>query len=91
MSKRPLAERRQLERVHTPEYVRALERVAPAQGLVQLDPDTVMNPYTLNAARRRRRGSVGDDLVVRESRGCILYVRRRDTRGTRPPPWLLPV
>jgi acetoin utilization deacetylase AcuC-like enzyme len=48
----PLATRHQLERVHDPEYVARIERLAPRQGLVHLDPDTAMNPHTLAAARR---------------------------------------
>ena len=48
----PLAQRAQLERVHSPAYVSALERSAPDHGLVQLDPDTAMGPHTLPAALR---------------------------------------
>src|SRR5882672_7838498 len=48
----PAASREQLLRVHDAAYLDALERLAPAHGLVQLDPDTAMNPYTLPAALR---------------------------------------
>jgi acetoin utilization deacetylase AcuC-like enzyme len=48
----PLATDEQLARVHPPEYVRAIRDAAPERGTVHLDPDTAMNPYTLNAALR---------------------------------------
>lgn len=37
--------------VHDPGYLRALEAAAPASGLVSVDPDTMMSPGTLPAAR----------------------------------------
>src|SRR5256885_3162779 len=48
----PLATDEQLARVHPLEYVRAIRDAAPESGTVHLDPDTAMNPYTLNAALR---------------------------------------
>jgi acetoin utilization deacetylase AcuC-like enzyme len=48
----PLAEVHDLKRVHRPEYVDLIFDNAPSEGYVQLDPDTSMNPYSLNAARR---------------------------------------
>ena len=48
----PLASPDDLKRVHRPEYVDLIFENAPADGYVQLDPDTAMNPYTLDAARR---------------------------------------
>jgi acetoin utilization deacetylase AcuC-like enzyme len=48
----PLATDEQLARVHPPEYVRAIRDAAPQRGTVHLDPDTAMNPFTLNAALR---------------------------------------
>ncbi len=46
----PKAGRDQLERVHDADYLDALEAAAPRQGWVQLDPDTTMNPHSLDAA-----------------------------------------
>ena len=46
----PLATDEQLARVHPLDYVRAIRDAAPAHGTVHLDPDTAMNPFTLNAA-----------------------------------------
>ena len=48
----PLATKEQLYRVHDDDYVDAVFNVAPQQGSVRLDPDTSMNPYSLNAALR---------------------------------------
>jgi acetoin utilization deacetylase AcuC-like enzyme len=48
----PLADPDDLKRVHGSSYVDLIFENAPAQGYVQLDPDTAMNPYSLAAARR---------------------------------------
>jgi acetoin utilization deacetylase AcuC-like enzyme len=48
----PLANPDDLKRVHRPEYVDLIFENAPTDGYVQLDPDTAMNPHTLDAARR---------------------------------------
>jgi acetoin utilization deacetylase AcuC-like enzyme len=39
-----------LLRVHAPEYLSWLHENAPVEGYVAIDPDTVMNPHTLDAA-----------------------------------------
>ena len=48
----PKATREQIERVHAPAYLDAIEDASPSHGVVHLDPDTAMNPHTLNAALR---------------------------------------
>lgn len=48
----PLASVEQLARVHTPDYIKSIRLAAPDAGLIALDPDTAMNPFTLNAALR---------------------------------------
>lgn len=48
----PLATLEQLARVHAPHYIEAVRSASPTEGLAYLDPDTVMNPFTLNAALR---------------------------------------
>jgi acetoin utilization deacetylase AcuC-like enzyme len=48
----PLAVRTQLERVHAADYLDALSARAPEEGLEHIDPDTSMNPHTLEAAHR---------------------------------------
>jgi len=61
----PLATDEQLARVHPPEYVRAIREVAPRSGTIHLDPDTAMNPHTLQAALRAAGAAVlGVDLVL---------------------------
>jgi len=63
----PLATDEQLARVHPLEYVRAIRDAAPAQGTVHLDPDTAMNPYSLNAALRAAGAAVlGVDLLFKD-------------------------
>ena len=42
----------QLQRAHATDYLEALEAVAPESGYVRLDPDTVISPESLPAARR---------------------------------------
>jgi acetoin utilization deacetylase AcuC-like enzyme len=46
----PAAEKQQLERVHTPEYVNHIFKISPKAGLVKLDGDTAMGPMSLSAA-----------------------------------------
>ncbi|MCS2610586.1 histone deacetylase family protein [Halomonas dongshanensis] len=40
-----------LARVHSPRHLRALAKCRPAEGIVMLDSDTLMNPDSLDAAR----------------------------------------
>ena len=61
----PLATDEQLARVHPLEYVRAIRDAAPRHGTVHLDPDTAMNPHSLQAALRAAGAAVlATDLVV---------------------------
>ncbi|HDP89895.1 MAG TPA: histone deacetylase family protein [Thioalkalivibrio sp.] len=61
----PAATREQLERVHDAAYVDEIFARAPVEGYVQLDEDTLMNPYTLEAALRAAGSAVlGVDLVM---------------------------
>ena len=60
----PEADRAQLAAVHAADYVDAIERVAPTEGLVRLDPDTAMGPGSLRAVRTAVGAAVaGVDLV----------------------------
>ena len=62
----PLATDAQLARVHPMQYVRAIRETAPETGTVHLDPDTAMNPYTLQAALRAAGAAVlAVDLVLK--------------------------
>jgi acetoin utilization deacetylase AcuC-like enzyme len=61
----PEATREQLLRVHDAAYVDEVERLAPEQGMVQLDPDTSMNPFSYKAALRAAGAAVlGVDLAM---------------------------
>jgi len=46
----PRVNKEQLTRVHTFDYVERVFSQAPHSELIHLDDDTVMNPYSLNAA-----------------------------------------
>lgn len=48
----PLVSDAQLRRVHSAEYIASVRKSSPHSGLQFLDPDTAMNPHTLNAALR---------------------------------------
>src|SRR5690349_1658292 len=73
----PLATDEQLERVHPRDYVRAIRDIAPEQGTVHLDPDTAMNPHTLQAALRAAgAGVLATDLVLKgEAQSAFCPVR----------------
>jgi len=48
----PEVTREQLLRAHTAEYLAMIDAVMPRQGYARLDPDTVISPGTLQAAKR---------------------------------------
>jgi acetoin utilization deacetylase AcuC-like enzyme len=48
----PLASRDHLALVHGADYIDSVYHTSPVRGLAELDPDTWMNPHTLNAALR---------------------------------------
>ena len=81
----PRATREQLARVHDPDYLDSVEASAPAQGLVYLDPDTAMNPYTLEAALRASGAVVlATDLVLnRQVANAFCAVRPPGHHATR--------
>ena len=62
----PAVTRKQLERVHEPGYIAAIEAASPEEGICYLDPDTAMNPHSLTAARHAAGAVVlATDLVLR--------------------------
>ncbi|MDT3707862.1 MAG: histone deacetylase family protein [Thiobacillus sp.] len=62
----PPATREQLLRVHDATYIDAIEAASPSEGFHALDPDTGMNPHTLDAALHAAGGAVmAVDLVLR--------------------------
>ncbi len=64
----PLATVEQLERVHAPQYISSIQAASPTHGLVHLDPDTAMNPYTLDAALRAAGAAILAAELVLENR-----------------------
>ena len=61
----PRATTTQLGRAHTPSYVSEIIAAAPSEGYLHLDPDTAMNPHTLEAAQRAAGAAVlATDLVL---------------------------
>ena len=61
----PEVTREQLLRVHAADYVDSIEASAPQHGIVQLDGDTAMNPFSYPAALRAAgAGVLGVDLVM---------------------------
>jgi acetoin utilization deacetylase AcuC-like enzyme len=61
----PLASDEQLARVHPTENVQAIREFSPREGTVHLDPDTAMNPFSLQAALRAAGAAViATDLVL---------------------------
>ena len=61
----PLATREQLDAAHSPDYVARIFEAAPKRDYAYLDPDTAMNPYSLDAARRAAGAVVkGVDMVM---------------------------
>jgi acetoin utilization deacetylase AcuC-like enzyme len=61
----PAATREQLERVHSGAYIDEVEAASPESGIHYLDPDTALNPDSLEAARHAAGAVVlGTDLVM---------------------------
>ena len=48
----PAATREQLSRVHSEAYIASIESSVPSQGIVHLDGDTALNPFSYQAALR---------------------------------------
>ena len=61
----PLATFEQLARVHSSYYIHKIESASPKEGIVYLDADTAMNPFSLEAALRAAGAVVlATDLVM---------------------------
>lgn len=73
----PSATREQVLRVHGETYVEHLEAASPAQGLAYLDPDTALNPHSMDAVWHAAGALVlATDLVLRgESANAFCAVR----------------
>jgi acetoin utilization deacetylase AcuC-like enzyme len=73
----PFAQREHLERVHDPEHVEAIFAAAPQRGYAYLDPDTSMNPKSLDAALRAAGAVVAatDAVMAGEAANAFCAVR----------------
>ena len=73
----PLADAADIKRVHRSDYVDLIFENAPTEGYVQLDPDTAMNPHSLNAARRAAGAGVlaVDEVMAGRSMNAFCAVR----------------
>ena len=73
----PRAVRGALARVHTDAFIDALVDAAPTDGMVRLDPDTVMGPHSLDAALRAAGGAIDavDRLYAEEARNAFVLAR----------------
>lgn len=77
--------RSQLLRVHDADYIDFVESASPREGFHALDPDTSMNPYTLEAACHAAGGAVlAVDLVMRDkARNAFVAARPPGHHATR--------
>jgi len=84
----PLATDAQIARAHPAEYVRAIREASPKSGTVHLDPDTAMNPHSLNAALHAAgAGVLATDLVMKgEVENAFCSVRPPGHHATRTRP-----
>jgi acetoin utilization deacetylase AcuC-like enzyme len=81
----PSVDRTQLLRVHDADFIDFVEASSPSEGFHALDPDTSMNPFTLEAARHAAGGAVlAVDLVMRhEVRNAFVACRPPGHHATR--------
>ena len=81
----PLATADDLKRAHVPEYVDLIFEHAPKEGYVQLDPDTLMNPYSLAAARRAAGAGMlaAEEVMAGRARNAFCAVRPCGHHATR--------
>ncbi len=73
----PAATREQLARVHSRQHIDAVEAASPDEGLYYIDPDTALNPHSVDAAKHAAGAVVlGTDLVMRgECQNAFCAVR----------------
>ena len=73
----PLVTREQLLRAHSAAHIDRIEAMAPSDGRVSVDPDTAMNPFSLEAAKRAAGAAVAavDAVVGGEVNNAFCNVR----------------
>lgn len=73
----PIVAREALRRVHDAHFIDAVEAAAPSEGLLRLDPDTVIGPHSLDAARRAAGGAVAavDAIFAGDASNAFILAR----------------
>ncbi len=73
----PRADPEEIKRAHEAAYVAAIFDAAPEDGLVRLDPDTVMGPSSLDAALRAAGAGVAavDAIYAGEAKNAFIAAR----------------
>jgi acetoin utilization deacetylase AcuC-like enzyme len=73
----PNASVAQIERAHCPDYVHEIFNKSPLEGLAHVDPDTWMNPWTLEAAQRAAGAGIMavDKVLAGEIKNAFCNVR----------------
>src|SRR5665213_2405046 len=81
----PLADADDIKRVHRATYVDQIFENAPTEGYLQLDPDTAMNPHSLEAARRAAGAGLlaVDEVMAGRSMNAFCAVRPCGHHATR--------
>jgi len=66
-----------VRRVHSDIYIEQLDRISPEHGLIQADPDTMMGPYTWEAAYRAVGAGTGavDAIMAGEYQRAFCAIR----------------
>ena len=84
----PLAAREELKKAHDPDYVDRVFEMAPSEGSVEIDGDTVMSKDTLAAALRAAgSGVMGVDLIMEKQANpvfCAIRPPGHHAEGDRP-------
>jgi acetoin utilization deacetylase AcuC-like enzyme len=84
----PLATPEQLGRAHAALYVQELMAKSPNEGIVQVDPDTAMGPYTLRAALRAAGAVIeATDLILSGQVGTAFWAGACGPDRLRRAPW----
>lgn len=71
------ASRDEIRRAHPDSYISQLEQMAPRNGRIMADPDTLMNPHSLRAARLAAGAGVQavNQVLVNQARNAFCAVR----------------
>jgi acetoin utilization deacetylase AcuC-like enzyme len=81
----PTVKQSELERVHPTEYIEAVRAASPKRGVVHLDPDTAMCPFTWNAALRAAGAAIHatDHVITGRADNAFCAVRPPGHHATR--------